>query len=37
VDSSILQQVAAAVISAEGTLKFMTAEFSKTLTTRWTK
>jgi len=38
VDTSILQQGAAAVISVEGMLKLMTAEFSKTLlATCWTK
>jgi hypothetical protein len=31
VDTSILQQVAAAVFSVQSTLKLMTAEFSKTL------
>jgi len=30
VDTGILQQVAAAVFSVEGTLNLMTAEFSKT-------
>ena len=38
VDTGILQQVAAAVFSVEGTLNLVTAEFSKTLlSTCWTK